>query len=315
MSFAELSDSLLEGLKMPLGYLIDPEKRLNVVYLLSALALAYFVYWRMSLKGGFLAYIFQREIWLSRSAFVDYGLIFFNAFFKVFLIGPYLVFGFYLSFQIEEWLPILFGYPSASLSATATIVWYTITLTVFNDLGTFLIHYLMHHIPQLWEFHKVHHSATVLNPVTQYRIHPVELILNNVVATFVLGSVTGLFRYLSAHPISELTFIGVNVFSFAFLFFGANLRHSHVPMRYFNWLEYIVISPFQHQIHHSNRKEHFDRNLGSKFALWDWMFGSLVRSEDVDSVEFGIGNDEDKDFDSLWKSLSNPFVKLWRHFF
>jgi sterol desaturase/sphingolipid hydroxylase (fatty acid hydroxylase superfamily) len=189
-----------------------------------------------------------------------------------------------------------------------------LALTVSNDLGTYLIHYLMHRVPMLWEFHKVHHSATVLNPVTQYRIHPVELVLNNVVATFVLGSVTGVFRFLSAHPISEFTFIGVNVLSFAFLFFGANLRHSHVPLKYFNWLEYIFISPFQHQIHHSNRPEHFDKNLGSKFALWDWMFGTLIRSEKVESVEFGIGNNEESRYDTVWKSLARPFGNLWRSF-
>jgi hypothetical protein len=28
-------------------------------------------------------------------------------------------------------------------------------------------------VPFLWEFHKVHHSATVLTPVTSIRVHPV----------------------------------------------------------------------------------------------------------------------------------------------
>ena len=36
----------------------------------------------------------------------------------------------------------------------------------------------MHKIPILWEFHKIHHSATSLNPITQYRLHPLELLIN-----------------------------------------------------------------------------------------------------------------------------------------
>jgi len=167
---------------------------------------------------------------------------------------------------------------------------------------------MMHKIPLLWEFHKVHHSASSLNPVTQYRIHPVELILNNIRATVILGVVMGVFDHLSNHHVHELTFMGANVFSFAFLTWGANLRHSHVKLRYFNWLENILISPFQHQIHHSDKPEHFNKNMGAKFAFWDLIFGTLVRSRRVKSIKFGLG-EETKDYGSLFQNLWVPFKK------
>ena len=90
----------------------------------------------------------------------------------------------------------------------------------------------MHKLPFLWEFHKIHHSATSLNPLTQYRIHPFELIINNIRSILIFGLVTGLFDYLSAHQIDKLVFLGVNVFHFIFLLLGANLRHSHVKLKY-----------------------------------------------------------------------------------
>lgn len=310
MTLEKTYSDLVEGLRMPFSYLTDTDSRLHVMYLFSSLLLAYYVYRKAKVEGSFFNYMFNKEIWLSRSAMVDYGLIFFNSLFKVFLIGPYLIFGFYLSYQVEELLPQLIGYPSFALSATTAIVLYTIVITIADDLGTYLIHYLMHYVPFLWEFHKVHHSATMLNPVTQYRIHPVELIFNNIKGTVVMGVVMGIFRYLTANPIDELTFIGANVFSFAFLFFGSNLRHSHVPLRYFNWLEYVFISPFQHQIHHSNNPKHFNKNIGAKLAIWDWMFGTLVRSEGVEKVEFGIGHEEDRYYTSVWKNLVTPFKNL-----
>jgi sterol desaturase/sphingolipid hydroxylase (fatty acid hydroxylase superfamily) len=306
----EAYEGVIEALQMPLQMLIDSNSRLHLLYLFSSLGLAYYVYRKYNEKGSFWNYVYKKEVWLSRSAFVDYGLVFFNAFIKVFMIGPYLVFGFYISYQLESLLPEWFGYPSSGLSVTSTIVLYTIVLTIAMDLSTYVVHYLMHRVPLLWEFHKIHHSATSLNPVTQYRIHPVELIINNVKATLVLGLVTGVFRYLSAHPIEEYTLIGANVLSFTFLFFGSNLRHSHIPLKYYNWLEYIFISPFQHQIHHSDDERHFNTNMGSKLAIWDWMFGTLVRSESVKSVKFGIGEHEVKRYDSVWKNLIMPFRNI-----
>jgi sterol desaturase/sphingolipid hydroxylase (fatty acid hydroxylase superfamily) len=313
MTLVEVTQKLSEGLLMPLGYLVDSDSRLHVLYLFSSLALAYYVYRKSKVEESFWSYVFRKDAWLSKTAMVDYGLLFFNSVFKVFLIGPYLIFGFYLSYKIEALLPELFGYPSGTLSKTTTIVLYTFFITLCNDLGTYVIHYLMHKIPVLWEFHKIHHSATMLNPITQYRIHPVELVVNNLKGIVAMGLVMGVFRYLSAHQIDEITFIGANVFSFAFLFFGANLRHTHIPLRYFGWLEYIFISPYQHQIHHSNDASHFNRNMGSELAIWDWMFGTLVRSESVQGVEFGLGKDEEKNYDSVLKNLIKPFSNLYQH--
>lgn len=296
---------------MPIGYFVDVEKRIHVLYIFSSILLAYYVYRKAQIKESFLAYFFDKESWASKSAFVDYGLFFFNAFVKVFLIGPYLVFGIYLSYKVEGFLPDLLGYPNSSLGPTSTLILYTITLTLLSDFATYVVHFMFHKVSFLWEFHKIHHSATSMNPITQYRLHPIELIVNNAKGILVLGFVTGMFRHFSANPINEIEVIGANVFSFAFLLFGANLRHSRIPLKYFSWLEYVFISPYQHQIHHSNKEEHFDKNIGSKLAIWDWMFGTLLRSESVESMRFGIGKSEDSNYNSLLKTLWMPFRNLW----
>ena len=44
-----------------------------------------------------------------------------------------------------------------------------------------------HKIPALWEFHKVHHSAEVMTPLTELRQHPVEII----VVVNLIGLATG----------------------------------------------------------------------------------------------------------------------------
>ena len=302
--------TLEEALTHSLSYFIDPDKRINILYLLSSLILAFYVFKTSKIRGSFWRYIFNKRVWLGRSAVVDYIFFFFNGLLKVLLLGPYIIFGFYIAFYINEYLLQIFGYPEFSLSITKTLVLYTITLTIVNDFFSYFIHYLMHKIPFLWEFHKTHHSATTLNPLTQYRIHPIELIINNVRNILVFGFITGIFDYLSHHQIDKIMFLGVNVFTFLFFFFGANLRHSHVKLKYPKVIEYIFISPFQHQIHHSTKKIHFNKNMGSKFAIWDYLFGTLVLSESTSRLNFGIPK-EDLKYDSAIENFSNPFIKIF----
>ncbi len=314
MSFQEVFQLLYDGIEMSLSYFINPKKRIYLLYLGSSTLLAYYIYYRSNKSTSFLNYIFHKKIWCSTSSYIDYILIFFNSFIKLLFIAPFLIYGFYLAFHTHEFLLNHFGYPSESLTVFQTLLFYTIALTLLNDFASFLTHYLMHKIPFLWEFHKVHHSATTLNPMTQYRLHPIELCINNIRGIVIFGITTGFFDYLSKHQIDKLTFLGVNVFSFIFLFFGANLRHSHVPFKYPTFLEYIFISPFQHQIHHSNAPIHYNKNMGAKFALWDWLFGTLVLSKSVKKLSFGLGED-DKHFNTFLKNMYHPFVGAFRAVF
>ena len=93
--------------------------------------------------------------------------------------------------------------------------------------------------------------------------------------------------------------------------FGANLRHSHVKLSYPKILEYLFISPYQHQIHHSIRKEHHNKNLGSKLAVWDWLFGTLILSGSKKSLRFGIIDTKQK-YTSFIYNLIAPFKRVFR---
>ncbi len=309
-SITEIYYLLEEALELSLSYFVNTEKRIHILYLLTSSILAYYVYKKSRVKTSFIKYLFPKKIWVSKSAFVDYSLFCFNSLIKIVFIGPYIIVGFYIAFYTNEWLLGLFGFPSYSLGVMQTIILYTISLTIISDFATYIIHLLMHKVPFLWEFHKIHHSATSLNPITQYRIHPIELVINNTKSILVFGLVTGLFDYLSSHSVDKMLFLGANVFHFVFLLFGANLRHSHVKLKYPKYLEFIFISPFQHQIHHSSNPVHFNKNMGSKFAIWDWLFGTLVLSKNIKRLRFGIG-DENSNYNSLYKSIVTPLMNIY----
>jgi len=310
MSIQEIFDFLWEGIQVALQYVKSTNKRTHYYYLVSSMVLAFYVYKKQKKsKTSFFNYAFNKKIWCSNSALIDYSFILFNSFIKVLLILPFLIYGLKFAFNVTEFLTNYWRQTSIKLTVTETMVYYTIVLTLFGDFMTFLIHYLYHKVPFLWKFHKVHHSATSLNPFTQYRIHPVELLTTNTVALFSFGLITGLFDYLSDQQISKWSYLGVNAFNFIFYAWGANLRHSHVKLKFFNCIEYLIISPVQHQVHHSENPAHFDKNLGSKLAIWDWLFGTLLRSKQVNKITFGLGKEDSKNYNSFLKNLTMPFKK------
>lgn len=282
---------LVQGISLPFEYLAKPDKRLFIGHLLAALPLAFWVYKRSHQKGSFWRYIFARKVWLSASAQIDYSVAIINGVIKTLMIGPWVFFGFAIAFEVSNGLLSSFGRPFGTPSTGLAIAAYTVVIIVVGDFASYALHFAMHKIPLLWSFHQTHHAATSLNPVTQYRIHPVEMLLNTLRSIIVFGLVTGCFDYWTQQRIEPVTFLGVNVLRFGFLLWGSNLRHSHVKLRFWDGLEHLLISPYQHQIHHSDQEQHQTRNLGAIFALWDRLFGTLLTSKEVEQIQFGLGED------------------------
>ena len=140
----------------------------------------------------------------------------------------------------------------------------------------------------LWAFHKVHHSAETLTPITVYRTHPVEGIIFATRAVFVQAVTIALFVSLFGGSIELVEVYGVNILLFIFNFTGANLRHSHIRIAYPRVIEQILISPAQHQIHHSSDVSHFNCNFGAALAIWDRVAKTLFTSESSQEITFGL---------------------------
>lgn len=306
----EIAEKVWDGLILPLYFFDDPRKRINWMYLLSSILLAYYVFKKTKSNLPFYKFLFSKKIWLSKSAFIDYKFFFFNGVIKVLLIVPILKFweylGVYSGFFFEENLDLF----ENAITKNQVMIWYPIVFIIFYDFMYYLVHLAMHKIPFLWEFHKIHHSATTLNPITQYRIHPVELLINNANYILVSGITYGLFDYLCVDSVYFVNMLEVNILTLLFLFWGANLRHSHVRLKYFGFLEKFLISPYQHQIHHSKNPKHFDKNMGSKLAIWDWTFGTLVRSGEGKKLHFGLGGKQDEQYTTFLKNLFVPFKNI-----
>lgn len=170
----------------------------------------------------------------------------------------------------------------------------TIILTLAIDFSFFAAHVLQHRVPVLWCFHKVHHSAPAMTPLTAYRSHPIDDLLEGVTVSVLLGVFDGTLLLLFDPKASVLTIAGTNaVFTVGFAAL-ANLRHSHTWISWGDRLEHVFCSPAQHQIHHSTDPRHHDRNFGGLMSLWDWIFGTLVTARTRQEITFGLGADSDR---------------------
>lgn len=162
-------------------------------------------------------------------------------------------------------------------------------------------------------------SADVLTPLTLARVHPVETFIRNVGISLLVGVVQALAVFTFVGQIDLLTIGGANAFYVVFNAAGANLRHSHVWLSYGRVMEHIFISPAQHQVHHSMDLKHHNKNYGSMFAIWDWMFGTLyVPQNGPEDLRFGVADGQGvpipQQFPTLKAALLIPFADCAKGF-
>ncbi len=314
----EFLTSYLQYVREFLGAVLDPKQRIFVLYLATSALFAFVVY-RASIRAGhisersFWGFLLPKSVWGHPSAWLDVRYFFFHK-----LIGHFVLFGVFAG--VMAWVfNAITGAHLTQLEATVAgglglgvVVFYMFATVLVSDFIGFAVHYLQHKVPVLWEFHKVHHSAEVMHPLSNYREHPVDNLFYLVAIGGGYGVVSGV-AYNALGVLPEVpVIVGVPVLLFLFNIFAYNLRHSHIWLRWPGiWLK-ILPSPAHHHVHHSCRPDHCDKNFAFMFPMWDVVFGTYVMPEDNRDVRFGVAGMRSMEMDSVWKLYGMPFAKAWR---
>jgi sterol desaturase/sphingolipid hydroxylase (fatty acid hydroxylase superfamily) len=168
--------------------------------------------------------------------------------------------------------------PGASPIATWPFPAQLVAFLVLADFLQWAIHILLHRIPLLWTFHKVHHSIDTMDFIGNFHFHSVEILVYKTLQWLPLA-------WLGA-PSSVL--MPVAVFTTAWGHFNhANLDVSLGPLgRVFN-------SPRMHLWHHDASDEGgVAKNFGIVFSLWDFVFGTAYWPRDRSPARLGYPGDE-----------------------
>lgn len=149
-------------------------------------------------------------------------------------------------------------------------------LAAFLVLADFLqwcIHNLLHRVPWLWTFHKVHHSVTTMDWIGNWRFHWLEIVV---------------YKSLQWLPLAWLGASSEAVFAVAVVttvwgdFNHANLDVGLGP------LGYLLNSPRMHLWHHDQSSEGgAAKNFGIVLSVWDYLFRTAYWPRDRSPERLG----------------------------
>jgi sterol desaturase/sphingolipid hydroxylase (fatty acid hydroxylase superfamily) len=257
--------------------------------------------------------LFPKWLYRNPSFKADIGLLVFTIALWTTLFGWAVLSIAFVGEGMRSVLTATFGtFPNMGLSHFWSSLIATICTFVAYELGYWTDHYLSHRVPFLWEFHKVHHTAEVLTPITVYRVHPIDTVVyHNILALF-LGISTGGLSYVLGQQTGIFEIGGTNLILFGFTYVTVHLQHSHVWIAATGPLGRLFMSPAHHQIHHSSDPRHFNKNFGSCLALWDWALGTLyMPGRTRERLQFGL-DPAQAEHHSLLRILTMPFFEAPR---
>jgi len=147
---------------------------------------------------------------------------------------------------------------------------------VMLDAWMYLWHRCNHRLPILWLLHRCHHNDIAMDSTTALRFHPLEIIISSLLNSAVL------------------ILLGIEIRNYfvytAFLQASIFFHHSNIciPARWDALLNYSIVTPGMHRVHHSVEERQTDSNYSSVFSFWDRAFKSFRRKDDGQEIVYGL---------------------------
>ena len=223
-------------------------------------------------------------IWLERKIPYTKGLPVFREGFWVDLVWYTLIQSYFLKIFIFDYiiLPLDKTWHLSSLHLVSSwpVAVQVLFFLVVHDFYIYWFHRWQHHSKILWRTHEAHHSNKEVDWLAGTRSHSLEILINQTIefAPIVL---------LGANPIV------VPIKALIDAVWGMYI-HSNIDVRS-GKLQYLINGPEMHQWHHANDRAVFYANYSTKFALWDWLFGTAYLPGKK-PAEFGLYYDYPKDY-------------------
>jgi len=155
----------------------------------------------------------------------------------------------------------------AAIPTWIQLIFFTIT----HDLYIYWMHRWQHNNKYLWRLHEAHHSPKKVDWLSGSRSHAFEILINQTVEFLPI--------VLLGSPPEVIAYKGV-----ISAVWGMYI-HSNLGIRT-GWLQKFINGPEMHRIHHTTGKGR-NRNFATKFAIWDWLFGTAFFPE-VKANEYGL---------------------------
>lgn len=159
------------------------------------------------------------------------------------------------------------------------------------DFAGYWNHRLSHHINFFWNQHVIHHSSEEFNLACALRQS-----VSNLIGYFPLFLIPAAILGVPTKVIAILAPIHL------FAQFWYHTQH----IRKMGWLEYIIVTPSQHRVHHAINPEYIDKNLGQVLCIWDRLFGTFQEELAEVPPQYGVLKPA-----RTWNPLLINFQHIW----
>ncbi|MFK7921576.1 MAG: sterol desaturase family protein [Bacteroidia bacterium] len=257
-----------------------------------------YFFWLMLVSALFLALEWLKPWREDQPRFrKDFWLDFFYMFFNFFLFNLVIyIAGSNVVVELFNQLLASIGINNlVALKIASWPVWAQLfSLFLIRDFVQWNIHRLLHAVPFLWEFHKVHHSVEQMGFAAHLRYHWMETLV---------------YRSLEYLPLAMIGF-GIDDFFTVYVFTLAvgHFNHSNIRLP-LGPLKYIFNNPQMHIWHHAHDlPETHPRgiNFGLTLSIWDYVFGTAVIPHDGKNIKLGFPGVESFP-ETFWQQITYGF--------
>jgi sterol desaturase/sphingolipid hydroxylase (fatty acid hydroxylase superfamily) len=179
-----------------------------------------------------------------------------------------------LAFRIV-YLTVLQYFYQHSLITLQEGILYWIALLVAEDFLYYWLHRFDHQVRLLWAVHVTHHSSETMNFTVGFRSSVFQ----------------PLYRFIYFIPLAWSGFSPLNI---AFMYSATQIWGIFVHTEMINkmgWLEYILVTPSHHRVHHASNAKYLDKNMGMLLIIWDKIFGTFqpeLPEDKYEKIRYGL---------------------------
>ena len=213
--------------------------------------------------------VFRKDFWL------DFFYMFFN-----FFIFSLIIYNAASNIVVQFFNDTLASLGITNLVAFEVMSWpvwaHLLLGFVVRDFIQWWIHRLLHRVPALWEFHKVHHSVEQMGFAAHLRFHWMENIVYRTLEYIPLALI----------GISLRDFFIIHIFTLAI----GHFNHSNFRLN-MGVLKYLFNNPQMHIWHHAYHlpsDKAYGVNFGLTLSVWDYIFKTDYIPHDGRDIQLGF---------------------------
>lgn len=162
------------------------------------------------------------------------------------------------------------------------VVVYWFMLVLLEDFLYYWLHRFDHEIRFFWAVHVTHHSSEHLNFTVGFRSSVFQ----------------PLYRFLYFIPLALMGFKPLDI---VFIYSATQIWGIFVHTELIDkmgWLEYFLVTPSHHRVHHASNPKYLDKNMGMFLIIWDKLFGTFqpeLPVQDYQPMKYGLTKSIEKE--------------------